>query len=52
LLGLFLAILELIKQREVQAEQREPFGDIYVVPAPPAETNGAADYPATDSAAG
>jgi segregation and condensation protein A len=46
LLGLFLAILELIKQCEVQAEQPEPFGDIWVVPAP-VETNGAAPHPSS-----
>jgi segregation and condensation protein A len=30
LLGLFLAILELIKSRQIQAEQPEPFGAIWV----------------------
>jgi segregation and condensation protein A len=35
LLGLFLAILELIRGRRVHCEQPDPFGDIWVVPAPP-----------------
>ncbi|MBV9122389.1 MAG: segregation/condensation protein A [Planctomycetes bacterium] len=35
LLGLFLAVLELIKARRIQAEQTEPFGDIWLVSAPP-----------------
>jgi segregation and condensation protein A len=35
LLGIFLAILELIKGRQVAAEQAEPFGDIWVSLAPP-----------------
>jgi segregation and condensation protein A len=34
LLGLFLALLELIKSRQVLAEQPEPFGDIYLSRAP------------------
>src|SRR5207244_11515321 len=37
LLGLFLAILELIKARRVVAEQPEPFADIFLCPAPPPE---------------
>jgi segregation and condensation protein A len=32
LLGLFLAILELIKATKIQAEQPEPFGEIWLVP--------------------
>jgi segregation and condensation protein A len=41
LLGLFLAVLELIKSRRVHAEQPEPFGDIwvYLAPAPPEEAS-------------
>lgn len=35
LLGLFLAILELIKGRKIHVEQPTPFGEIYVRPAPP-----------------
>ena len=45
LLGLFLALLELIKCCQVCAEQGEPFGDIFIRRAaapPPADTNGAA----------
>jgi segregation and condensation protein A len=37
LLGLFLAILELIKSRQIMAEQLEVFGDIWIAPVPPAE---------------
>src|SRR5438128_3958345 len=36
LLGLFLALLELIKSRRVHAEQAELFGEIWLVPAPDA----------------
>ena len=36
LLGLFLAVLELIKGRQIQAEQPEPFSEIWVSLAPPA----------------
>src|SRR5262249_9472292 len=45
LLGLFLALLELIKGRRVLAEQPEPFGSIWVRLAPevpPAQNNGEA----------
>jgi segregation and condensation protein A len=44
LLGLFLAILELIKGRQVVADQPEAFGDIWIGLAPPpaAEVNGSA----------
>ncbi len=35
LLGLFLAVLELIKSRRLLADQPEPFGDIWLTPAPP-----------------
>lgn len=38
LLGLFLAILELIKTRLIHIDQPEPFGDIWLRPAPPPET--------------
>jgi segregation and condensation protein A len=41
LLGLFLAILELMKSRRLHAEQPEAFGEIWLVLAPP--PNGAAD---------
>ena len=34
LLGLFLAILELIKERQVRVEQEHPFGEISVCRAP------------------
>ena len=37
LLGLFLATLELIKARQVIAEQPDPFGAIVLAKAPPAE---------------
>lgn len=37
LLGLFLAILELIKRKELWLEQQEPFGDIWLLPPPPTE---------------
>jgi segregation and condensation protein A len=36
LLGLFLAVLELIKGRRIVVEQPEPFGEITVLPAPAA----------------
>jgi segregation and condensation protein A len=35
LLGIFLAILELIKGKKIQAEQTEAFGDVWVALAPP-----------------
>jgi segregation and condensation protein A len=38
LLGMFLAILELIKSRRIEAEQPTRFGDIWVALAPGAET--------------
>jgi segregation and condensation protein A len=37
LLGLFLALLELIKGRQVLVEQPEPFGEIWVAPLPEGE---------------
>jgi chromatin segregation and condensation protein Rec8/ScpA/Scc1 (kleisin family) len=40
LLGLFLALLELIKARKVCAEQPEPFGDLVLRLAPPLEDAG------------
>jgi segregation and condensation protein A len=36
LLGMFLAVLELIKGRRILVEQPEPFGTIWVSPVPPA----------------
>jgi segregation and condensation protein A len=36
LIGLFLAVLELIKGRRIAAEQPEPFGDVFVSLAPQA----------------
>jgi segregation and condensation protein A len=48
LLGLFLAILELIKGRRAVAEQPEPFGPIWVSLAPdPAPPGAEADEPGT-----
>lgn len=41
LVGFFLALLELIKARQVWAEQEEPFGDIWLIRAPPANAAGA-----------
>jgi segregation and condensation protein A len=38
LLGLFLAILELIKTRQIVLDQPEPFGDIRLQLAPPPDT--------------
>ena len=35
LLGIFLAILELIKERKIEAEQPEVFGEVWIVLAPP-----------------
>ena len=35
LLGIFLAILELIKGRKIEAEQPEAFGEVWLVLAPP-----------------
>ena len=35
LLGIFLAILELIKEIKIQAEQLEPFGEVWIALAPP-----------------
>jgi segregation and condensation protein A len=41
LVGLFLAVLELTKTRKVRPEQQEPFGDIWLSLAPPAEPDSA-----------
>jgi len=38
LLGIFLAILELIKGRQIQAEQPEPFGEVWIALAAPVAT--------------
>jgi segregation and condensation protein A len=35
LLGIFLAVLELIKGRKIQAEQTEPFAEVWISLAPP-----------------
>jgi segregation and condensation protein A len=43
LLGLFLAVLELIKRREVVAEQPEIFGDIWLSLAPPSTESAPAE---------
>jgi segregation and condensation protein A len=50
LLGLFLAVLELIKGRRILVEQPEPFGPIAVSLAPPpaATVNGTAPTPAPE----
>ena len=40
LLGLFLAVLELIKQGSIQAEQQEMFGEIWITRAPPVPADG------------
>jgi segregation and condensation protein A len=40
LVGLFLAVLELTKQRRVRVEQLEPFEEIWVVLGSPAEPDG------------
>ena len=40
LLGLFLAVLELIKQGSIQAEQLEMFGEIWITRAPPIPADG------------
>jgi chromatin segregation and condensation protein Rec8/ScpA/Scc1 (kleisin family) len=47
LLCLFLAILELVKGRQILAEQPEAFGDIVLclAPAPPTEGNGRHEPP-------
>jgi len=42
LLGLFLAVLELIKGRWVKVEQEEPFAEIYINAAPREADDGAA----------
>ena len=41
LLGIFLAILELIKGRKIQAEQAEPFDPVWIVLAPPVTVEAA-----------
>ena len=41
LVGMFLAILELVRHHQVQAEQNDLFGEIWVVPGP--ETNAQID---------
>jgi segregation and condensation protein A len=47
LVGLFLAVLELTKIRQVRPEQPDPFGDIWLALAPPAES---APVPASEGA--
>lgn len=47
LLGIFLAILELIKGRRIEAEQPELFGEVWIVLAAPVEAAEAAPAPAT-----
>jgi segregation and condensation protein A len=47
LLGIFLAILELIKGRKIQAEQTEAFGEVWIVLAPPVADMPADPAPAT-----
>jgi segregation and condensation protein A len=34
LIGVFLAILELVRHKQVQTEQNQLFGEIWVVPGP------------------
>ena len=46
LLGLFLAALELIKGKCVVVEQPEPFGEIWVHPAPPPSVGAGSPDPA------
>lgn len=50
LLGIFLAILELIKGRKIEAEQAEPFEPVWIVLAPPVMVEAAPEPPtaATD----
>ena len=43
LIGLFLAILELTKQRRILPEQDVAFGDLWVVLAPPEDTPATAE---------
>ena len=47
LLGIFLAILELIKGHMIEAEQLEPFGEVWIVLATPADAAAAAPAPAS-----
>jgi segregation and condensation protein A len=49
LLGLFLAVLQLVRDRRVHLEQPEAFGDIWVAPAPPAGESPPAPENATGS---
>jgi segregation and condensation protein A len=49
LLGIFLAILELIKGKQIVAEQPEPFGDIWLCQAPPPEVAPAPQIPSAVS---
>ncbi|MCG3181684.1 MAG: Segregation and condensation protein A [Phycisphaerae bacterium] len=42
-LGLFLALLELVRQKRIRVEQEGRFGEIFILPAPePADANAAA----------
>ena len=47
LLGLFLAILELIKTKQLVAEQPEPFGEIWICRAPAADEAAALEHART-----
>ena len=47
LLGLFLALLELVKAKTIRAEQPEEFGQIWIFLAPPEERT-TAEYPGTE----
>jgi segregation and condensation protein A len=55
LVGLFLAVLELIKRRAVELEQPEVFGEIWLCPGPAADSEGeggAAEHQPADDGAG
>jgi segregation and condensation protein A len=52
LVGLFLAMLELIKARRLVAEQPEPFGDIWLALAPPDQGAPAGEERPTPNAEG
>lgn len=37
IVGIFLAVLELIRSKQIRGEQNEPFGEIWILPPGPAE---------------
>ena len=51
MIGLFLALLELIRQKKVMAHQSEMLGEIEIIPAPPEHALRMENFPQTPPAA-